>query len=197
MDTLTQLNLIQLWDWTWRHNASLHWHQHFNRPFCSRTHIFRRNDSIGRVSVLSNSKCAVTSRSFSKRDKVYRLHRLWICTVKQSQSGPRPRCIMGDAQKVYLHRHIRMFYWNCTTKIINILLPLYFFSAVDFPTPKAEPITVFRAHYVGNAFVPKHGGKTNPFHFSGGVCKYFRICMQVAAAVACRSWSIQWNILIF
>ncbi|XP_072039582.1 LOW QUALITY PROTEIN: uncharacterized protein [Amphiura filiformis] len=31
-------------------------------------------------------------------------------------------------------------------------------AAIDFPTPKAEPITVFRAHYVGNAYVPKHGG---------------------------------------
>ncbi|XP_022098959.1 amyloid beta A4 precursor protein-binding family B member 2-like isoform X2 [Acanthaster planci] len=31
-------------------------------------------------------------------------------------------------------------------------------TSVDFPTPKAEPITVFRAHYVGSTMVEKHGG---------------------------------------
>ncbi|XP_033632162.1 amyloid-beta A4 precursor protein-binding family B member 2-like isoform X2 [Asterias rubens] len=31
-------------------------------------------------------------------------------------------------------------------------------TSVDFPTPKAEPITVFRAHYVGSTMVSRHGG---------------------------------------
>ena len=57
----------KLWKWTWRHNISLHACQHF----CTRAHIFLRTDNSAHISVLPNIKYVVTSRLFSKWDKVW------------------------------------------------------------------------------------------------------------------------------
>ena len=56
------LNFIPLWEWTWRHNASPQVRQRFNCAFLY--------DNSAHVSVLPYIKHAVTSRPFSKWDKV-------------------------------------------------------------------------------------------------------------------------------
>ena len=73
------LNFIPLWEWTWRHNGSLHAHQHFSGVFfvclvfffSHMYNFFSRTDSRAHIPGWPNVKYAtMTSCLFSKWIKV-------------------------------------------------------------------------------------------------------------------------------